>query len=68
MKIAEAAQLPRIPKYDVIEEVGHGGMATVYRALDLRLGREVAPGQPPSLNLFAGCGPGVADVVQDAEP
>jgi eukaryotic-like serine/threonine-protein kinase len=33
---------PRIDKYDLIEEIGHGGMATVYRARDPRLGREVA--------------------------
>jgi serine/threonine-protein kinase len=42
MNVAEAHPLPRIPKYDVVEEIGHGGMATVYRAVDLRLGREVA--------------------------
>lgn len=28
-------------KYELLEEIGHGGMATVYRALDRRLGREV---------------------------
>ncbi|MFT3766011.1 MAG: serine/threonine-protein kinase [Minicystis sp.] len=33
---------PRIDKYELIEEIGHGGMATVYRARDPRLGREVA--------------------------
>lgn len=32
----------RIEKYDVKEEIGHGGMATVYRAEDTRLGRDVA--------------------------
>ena len=31
-----------LAKYDVIEEIGHGGMATVYRAMDKRLQREVA--------------------------
>jgi serine/threonine-protein kinase len=33
---------PRIDKFELIEEIGHGGMATVYRAKDPRLGREVA--------------------------
>jgi serine/threonine-protein kinase len=34
--------LPKLEKYELLEEIGHGGMATVYRALDARLGREVA--------------------------
>jgi serine/threonine-protein kinase len=39
---ARAGRLPDLAKYEVLEEIGHGGMATVYRALDRRLGREVA--------------------------
>src|SRR5687768_10085309 len=35
-------RLPQLTKYDVIEEIGHGGMATVYRARDRRLARDVA--------------------------
>src|SRR5579863_7760978 len=37
-----AGRLPDLAKYEVLEEIGHGGMATVYRALDKRLAREVA--------------------------
>lgn len=33
---------PALAKYEVLEELGHGGMATVYRAHDRRLGRDVA--------------------------
>ncbi len=40
--IHTADERPELVKYDLLEEVGHGGMATVYRALDRRLGREVA--------------------------
>jgi len=35
-------QPPRLDKYELLQEIGHGGMATVYRARDPRLGREVA--------------------------
>ena len=38
----ELDPLPELAKYELLEEVGHGGMATVYRARDRRLGREVA--------------------------
>jgi hypothetical protein len=34
--------LPRIERYEISNEIGHGGMATVYRALDQRLQRWVA--------------------------
>jgi serine/threonine-protein kinase len=40
--VSETSSLPRLDKYEVLEELGHGGMATVYRARDLRLDREVA--------------------------
>ena len=39
---ARDPSFPRIDKFELIEEIGHGGMATVYRARDPRLGREVA--------------------------
>jgi serine/threonine-protein kinase len=40
--VTESASLPQLDKYEVLEELGAGGMATVYRARDLRLDREVA--------------------------
>jgi len=32
----------RVGKYEIVDEIGHGGMATVYRARDTRLDRFVA--------------------------
>ncbi|MCW5832532.1 MAG: serine/threonine protein kinase [Labilithrix sp.] len=37
-----SGRAPDLAKYDVLDELGHGGMATVYRALDKRLLRDVA--------------------------
>jgi eukaryotic-like serine/threonine-protein kinase len=39
---ALSGRSPELEKYELLEEIGHGGMATVYRARDKRLGREVA--------------------------
>jgi eukaryotic-like serine/threonine-protein kinase len=36
------SRAPVLAKYDVLDELGHGGMATVYRAHDKRLSRDVA--------------------------
>lgn len=41
-KLTRVAEPPQLAKYELGEELGHGGMASVYRALDRRLGREVA--------------------------
>jgi eukaryotic-like serine/threonine-protein kinase len=40
--VAKAGRFPQLAKYELLEQIGHGGMATVYRARDRRLGREVA--------------------------
>lgn len=42
MTVASLSPPLSLSKYEVLEEIGHGGMATVYRARDTRLGREVA--------------------------
>jgi serine/threonine-protein kinase len=40
--VSSSNRFPHLDKYELLEEIGHGGMATVYRARDLRLEREVA--------------------------
>lgn len=40
--VATAESKPDLAKYEICEEIGHGGMATVFLAKDRRLGREVA--------------------------
>jgi eukaryotic-like serine/threonine-protein kinase len=40
--ITAAEDTPELVKYALREQIGHGGMATVYRAEDRRLGRDVA--------------------------
>lgn len=37
-----SASAPRIGKYQILDEIGRGGFATVYKAEDLRLGRLIA--------------------------
>ncbi|HEX4354936.1 MAG TPA: protein kinase, partial [Polyangiales bacterium] len=38
----EIMRTSRVAKYEIVDEIGHGGMATVYRARDTRLDRFVA--------------------------
>jgi serine/threonine-protein kinase len=42
MGLPQSLRRPQLNKYDVLDELGHGGMATVYRARDRRLDRDVA--------------------------
>lgn len=42
MSVEPSSRPPELVKYRLLDEIGHGGMATVYRALDVRLDREVA--------------------------
>jgi eukaryotic-like serine/threonine-protein kinase len=40
--LLEIMRTSRVAKYEIVDEIGHGGMATVYRARDTRLDRFVA--------------------------
>lgn len=40
--VARCAMLRQLGKYELLDEIGHGGMATVFRARDARLDRFVA--------------------------
>ena len=42
MSVSPVVTRPELVKYQLLDEIGHGGMATVYRARDMRLGRDVA--------------------------
>src|SRR6516162_10214068 len=35
-------ELPALPGYEILENIGHGGMGAVFRVRDLRLKRELA--------------------------
>lgn len=40
--VTSSSRDPELDKYELLGEIGHGGMATVYKARDIRLDREVA--------------------------
>jgi len=57
MTVAPGDTLPRVDRYEVVREIGHGGMAVVYLARQTDLQRDVALKE---LRLFDGSDPSAA--------
>ena len=57
MTVAAGSTLPRVDRYEVLREIGHGGMAAVYLARQTDLHRDVALKE---LRLFDGSDPSAA--------